>query len=166
MGVSIRAIKPTEFIADRNTELTDEQWGSGAQYIYTLDFSPIKHLTMFNEGFWTCLDMGETELDKSYGGYGRFRKAVCSPIHGDYDEYVEKVENGSEPCNGAFAEFLCFADNEGCFDYAIAKKLLKDFEDYRDMVYPTLESGHQYDYDQYTQILRECVECEGVVYYS
>lgn len=40
MGVSIRAIKPTEFIADINTELSDEQWDSGVKFIYTLDFSP------------------------------------------------------------------------------------------------------------------------------
>lgn len=166
MGVSIRAIKPIEFIADLNTELSDEQWDSGAKSIYTLDFSPIKHLTKFKEGVYKCLDICDTSLDLAYSGYGRFRKAVCAPIHGDWEEYLEKIDNGSEPCNGAFAEFLYFADNEGCFDYAIAGKLLKDFKDYRDIVYPTLNSDHQSDYNQYTQILRECVACGGVVFYS
>lgn len=127
---------------------------------------PIKHLTRFKEGIYKCLDVCRTSLDLSYSGYGRFRKAVCAPVHGDWEEYIEKVENGSEPCNGAFAEFLYFADNEGCFDYAVAQKLLKDFVDCRDIVYPALSSDHQSDYDKYTQILRECVECGGVVYYS
>lgn len=168
MGVVIRAIRPKEYVCDSNTELTEEQeWDDTIKPIYTLDFSPIEHLTQFKEGWWHC-DCGTAaaHLDMPYSTFNRFRFAICETIHGDYEEYTDRVFEGKEPCDGVFAELLCFADNEGCFDYVIAEKLLKDFEDYRDKVYPTLNERHAYFYDTYTQILKECVRCKGVVFYS
>ncbi len=168
MGVSIRAIRPKEYVCDFNTELTEEQeWDDAVRCIYTLDFSPIKHLTQFKEGWWKCdCGMSAAYLDMPYSTYNSFRKAVCAPIHGDWEEYTEKMECGLEPCYGAFAEFLYFADNEGCFDYVIAEKLLKDFTDYSDKIVPTLNKFQTYYYETYTQILKECVRCKGVVFYS
>lgn len=161
MGVRIRTIKPTEYVTEKVAEIIDS-----CRPIYTLDFSPIKHLTQFKEGYYNYEPYGNAELSIPCSSFNDFRRAVCAPIHGDWDEYCLKVESGEEQSDGAFAEFLYFADNEGCFDYVIAKKLLGDFEKHRNSIYPTLATPYQWCYDSYTQILKECTECKGVVYYS
>lgn len=161
MGVSIRALKPTEYVAEITADYID-----GCRPIYTLDFSPIKHLTRFKEGWYKYEASGKANLSISCSTLNDFRRVLCGQVHGDWDDYCLKVETGEEPDNGAFAEFLYFADNEGCFDYSIAEKLFKDFEKYRDKIYPTLHKWYRWCYDVYYHILRECVECRGVVYYS
>ena len=168
MGVFIQSIKPTKRLWDIDAQLTDEQWDSDPVAIYTLDFPPIKHLTKFPNGYWECEQpvSNAAYLSMTYSAYNRFRDAVCEPIHGDYEDYTERFYNGHEPADAPFAEFLNFADNEGSFDYPIAQKLLKDFEDYRETIYPTLNTTHQQTYDTYTRILRECVAIQGVVHYT
>lgn len=161
MGVSIKALRPTEYIAEITADYIE-----GCIAIYTLDFSPVRHLTRFKEGWYKFEVSGKAKLSIPCGSLNDFRKALCIQIHGNWDDYCHKVETGEEPSNGAFAEFLYFADNEGCFDYAIAEKLLKDFEKYRKKVYPVLNIWCQWCYDVYCQILQECVECSGVVFYS
>lgn len=166
MGVRIQAIKLIEFICDFDTELTEEQEDNGnICQIYTLDFTPIKHLTQFREGYWLCKRLGSAYLDMPCSTFNDFRKAVCAPIHGDWEQYTDDVEAGRVPCGRAFAEFLCFADNEGCFDYVVAEKLLNDFVTCKDKVYPTLDKYDRYHYLAYTRILEECVRDKGVVYY-
>ncbi|MCX4259527.1 MAG: hypothetical protein OSJ34_07400 [Muribaculaceae bacterium] len=166
MGVKIQAIKPAEFICDFETKLTEEQEDNGNICpIYTLDFMPIKHLTQFREGYWLCKCLGSAYLDMPCSTFNDFRRAVCAPIHGDWERYTGDVEAGRVLCDGAFAEFLWFADNEGCFDYVVAEKLLNDFVTCKDKIYPTLDKYDRYHYLVYTRILEECVRDKGVVYY-
>lgn len=161
MGVNIRTIKPTEYVSGITADYIEN-----CRLIYTLDFLPINHLTKFKEGWYKYEPCGEDRLSMSCSTFNDFRRAVCAPIHGDWDEYTNRIADGTEPCNGAFAEFLFFADNEGAFDYVIAEKLLADFEKYEDSISSTLCHQHKAFYHTYYQILKECVECKGVVYYS
>jgi hypothetical protein len=163
MGLDINVRKPIRFLGTK--EPSDfEDW----TYVYTLpDFAPIKHLTMFQEGYWEAEYYREPHFDMSCGGFNRnFRNSICLAMYGmDYDTTINAMSDGKISFDVPFAEMLWFADNEGCFDYVIAEKLLKDFRDNADKILPTMIGYLQNKYAEYMSVLEKCVEIRGIVDY-
>lgn len=170
MGVQISAITVGKYICGENDKAVierfeDENPEVDTVCLYTLDFAPIEHLPMYERGWYEFLSEEETEVSMPYSAYARFRKAICDVIHGDWEQLCQKIIDGTVPTDSDFAEMLYFADNEGCFDYSIAEKLLHDFTKHRDTILPTLADWMMEEYDNYIQVLQECVNCKGVVRY-
>lgn len=162
MGLDINVRKPTKFLGTQEPENFDD-W----TYVYSLDFSPIKHLTKFQVGYWEAEYYHEPRFSMTYGGFSRdFRESICQAMYDkNYDATLEAMENGGIAFDAPFAEMLYFADNEGCFDYVIAEKLLKDFRDNADRILPTMDGYLQNKYIEYIEVLEKCVEVKGVVDY-
>lgn len=163
MGLDINVRKPIKFLGTKEPDNFD-----GWMYVYVLpDFAPIKHLTMFQEGYWEAEYYHEPRFSMTYGGFSRdFRKGICMAMYGmDYEATLEAMDKGDVAFDAPFAEMLWFADNEGCFDYVVAAKLLKDFRDNADKILPTMIGYLQNKYVEYMAVLEKCVEVEGVVDY-
>lgn len=170
MGVLISAISVGKFICHDDDQVSIQEFEDkhpeiDTVCVYSLDFAPINHLPMYQIGWYEFIAEEKTALSMSYFGYNKFRKAICKPIHGDWLLFCQNVEDGKILPYADFAEMLYFADNEGCFDYSIADKLLGDFIKHRDTIMPTLDECMQEEYDNYINILQECVNCRGVVWY-
>lgn len=156
MGVVIRAFKPYKFICEdlESYPLLNPHKG-WLKPLYCLGgFEPIQHLTQFEWGWWLCEQIGESEVYCSYGTWGVFRNLL-------------RMISDSED---SFAEIIHFADNEGCFDWLICQELIKDFEEYYDKAKQQLEyidTGFYWDlYQDTMQVLRDCIDCKGVVIYD
>ena len=154
MGLVIKVLKPIQ-----KTDANNED----ALHIYTLDFSPIEHLSKFDEDYYECEEIEAPRFHWPYGTYGEFRRKVCSMA------LVVAIENVWEDVekyiNAPFIEFINFADNEGCFDYAVAEKLYKDFLDLLNEAESCLKGPILHMYKTYMEILRIAAENKAVVYY-
>lgn len=162
MGLDINVRKPVKFLGTEYPEGNDN-W----TYVYSLDFSPIKHLTKFQTGYWEAEYYREPSFSMCYGTFDEeFRNAICQAMfEKDYDATIKAMDSGEIAFDAPFAEMLYFADNEGCFDYIIAEKLLKDFRDNADRILPTMRGYLQSSYADYIAVLEKCVEVKGVVDY-
>lgn len=162
MGLDINVRKPIKFLGTETPENFDD-W----TYVYSLDFSPIKHLTKFETGYWEAEYYNEPWFGMPYGTFSfRFRAGICEAMYGKgYKETLEAMDNGEIAFDAPFAEMLYFADNEGCFDYVVAEKLLKDFRDNKEKLWPMQDEYLQGKYNDYIAILEKCVEVKGVVDY-
>lgn len=162
MGLDISVRKPTKFIGTEYLE-DKEDW----VYIYSLDFAPIKHLTMFRKGYWEAEWYSEPSFSMCYGTFSRqFRESICKVMFGkSYNDTIEAMDKGEIAFDEPFAEMLYFADNEGCFDYVVAEKLLKDFRNNAERILPTMSDYLKDSYNDYMAVLEKCVEVKGVVDY-
>lgn len=162
MGLNIYVLKPSIFLGKTCPKDIDSEWAE----IYSLDFAPIKHLTKFNTGFWTIEDNYDSHFSATYNGFWNFRKAICMAVYNmELEEFFMQVKNGSIDENVPFAEMLYFADNEGCFDYVVAEKLLKDFRSYAEL-FKSHDENFMWLYSQYANALELCSEIKGVVEYK
>ena len=154
MGLVIKVLKPIQ-----KTDANNED----ALHIYTLDFSPIEHLSKFDEDYYKCEEIEAPNFHWPCSTYGELRRMVCQIALGVSIECV--WENVEKYINSPFIEFINFADNEGCFDYAAAEKLHKDFSDYKDRAMKDLSSIYFEMYKAYMEILKIAAENKAVVYY-
>lgn len=162
MGLDASVVKPLEYLGMNLPEHDD--W----TYISTMKFGQIKHLTEFKTGFYKAEEYDKPHFNMSYGNFTHvFRENICRNMYQKgYEETCKDVEDGKIAWDAPFVEMLEFADNEGCYDYVIAEKLLNDFEMYRDKIVPNLIGYLPQCYDTYTELLKKCVEVKGVVYYA
>lgn len=162
MGLDISVRKPIEFLGTEEPDNFDD-W----VYVYSLDFAPIKHLTKFQEGYWEAEYYNEPRFHMTYGGFNdNFRESICQAVYGkDFDTISAAIMNSEIAPDSPFAEMLWFADNEGCFDYVVAEKLLKDFRDNAAKVFAGMDGYLQSKYAEYMAVLEKCVEVKGVVDY-
>lgn len=159
MGVYIAALKVGEQ-CKANESSEDEV------YIFCLPgFEPIEQITMFEIGKWYhTSSAGDSYLHMPCSSFNRFRGIITQHFYGmNYLQFCDCISFNDikEP----FKEMLWFADNEGCFDYVIAEKLIKDFETYRTDILVNNESYSDI-YDTYLNILKECVNVKGIVEYK
>lgn len=163
MGLDINVKKPIRFLG---TERPDDE-EINYVYLYTLDFAPIEHLPNFKRGYWEFEYCGAAQYSSPYGTFNDLRDAITLAVYKcKYAEFIRCLENGSRAFEGPFIEMLWFADNEGNFDYEIARKLLADFLEWEDKIIPTMDRDYLKEcYRAYIGILRDCVECDGVVDY-
>lgn len=160
MGLAIKALKPIKFLGTEEPE--NEDW----IHIFTNDYSPIKHLTQFKEGYWICEVYGDGRYSSPYASFMDLREIICFVIYGeDFDTVTDKIESGAIPADSPFAEMLNFADNEGSFDWPVAKKLCKDFEQNIEKIKSVLIGSDLRNLDNYIHVLSDAVKCQGVVYY-
>lgn len=155
MGLGIYVMKPIQ-----RTDANNED----ARYIFTYDFSPIEHLTKFDEGFYKCERIEAPDFYMTYGTFMAFRRIICKMALGVSLEHI--LINAKKYINSPFIELLYFADNEGSFDYAVAEKLYKDFLSLLDEAEKCLTGTMLQMYKIYMEILRIAAENKAVVYYS
>lgn len=68
-------------------------------------------------------------------------------------------------CDIPFYEIINFADNEGCLDYEVAAKLLKDFTEYKDKFYALDEVPEYFQgiYNEWIDVCELAVKEKGVI---
>ena len=164
MGVVIRAVKIGKQITRKEYESRRDNGDEGVVEVYSIDFHPIVHLPSVKAGCYEVEGRGKSELSMCCSYYSRnFRDSLCRlvlevPQERVFDDIIYYL---GKP----FVELINFADNEGCFDYKIAKKLLKDFEDYDTFCKVGLSKELYRIYCVYKDILKEAVSFKGVVEY-
>lgn len=163
MGLDINVKTPIKFIG---TERPDDE---EIDYfcLYTLGFEPIMHLQAYKKGYWEYECSGDAEYSSPYGTFNDLREVITAAVYGcDYKEYVRQLETGARAFEGPFVEMLWFADNEGNFDYIIADKLLKDFQNWENEIVPKMNRDFlKKCHTDYMNVLKECIDCKGVVDY-
>lgn len=176
MGVYIRTIKPTKFLLSFEDEkkcIENNDYSiidSDNSYpLYCLEgFEPTQHLTQFDWGYWECEQPTDNEISVPYSTWGQFRLCLAKLVDNKLSstDYWYNKTLVDKP----FFEIINFADNEGAFDYLICEELVKDFEEYYDKakeLYDNEENQHWwYMYQNILNIIKDCIECKGVVYYS
>ena len=162
MGVVIRGLILKQFLGK---ECEENIWDTypDAEKIWTIDFSPIKHLSVVEPGYYD-VDYLDGYLGMGYGRYNHFRQEICKMVHSF--EPKEIWDNIEKYKDFEFVEFINFADNEGCFDYIVAEKLYKDFIKYIDKAESVLDSMLFDYYKDYMSILKNVYDFKGVVMYS
>ena len=162
MGVAIRGLILKQFLGK---ECEENIWDTypDAKKIWTMDFSPIKHLSVVDTGYYD-VDYLDGYLGMGYGLYNNFRQEICKMVYSF--EPKEIWDNIEKYKDFEFVEFINFADNEGCFDYIVAEKLYKDFIKYIDKAESVLDSMLFDYYKDYMSILKNVYEFKGVVMYS
>lgn len=170
MGVDIGTIKLGNFIKnklnDEEYETYEKELDGNLVYVSCDDFG-IDHLSKFEEGYyvvedWFCDDK-KPYISISYSTYNDFRNQICNMANGvdDSDVWCNYGWYEGKP----FVEMVNFTDCDGSFDYVIAEKLLKDFESFRDKAKETLGEWFFGIYQSYIEILKQCVDCKGIVRY-
>lgn len=177
MGVYIRAKKPIKFLMteeEYNNSSSEEQKviydNDKAFCLYTLKgFEPTEHLTQFQWGYWECETPTDNGISLPYSTWGSFRTLLASLVDENYTSHNYWLDNGTF-ADKPFYEIINFADNEGCFDYKICEELIKDFEQFYDKAQELYNKKdtewNWYLYKSVMQIIQDCIECKGVVYYS
>lgn len=177
MGVYIRVKKPIKFIMteeDYNKSSREEQRlvdnTENVFPLYTLGFEPIEHLTQFQWGYWECETPTSISISVPYSTWGEFRTMLANLVDEKYTHYMQWLNNETF-AQKPFNEIINFADNEGCFDYKICEELIKDFEQYYDKAKKKLSENVENEwkwhiYTKIMQIIKDCIKCKGVVYYS
>lgn len=91
MGLVIRGLKVKEFLGvESNLEMLEKY--PDVKFIYTIDFSPIMHLTQFKTGYYDG-EYVEGYLALSYSMYNDFRQEICKMIHGvEPEEIWDNIE--------------------------------------------------------------------------
>lgn len=174
MGVYIRSIKPTKFLNTfEDVNAQNEEVVANAFPLYCLGgFEPTKHLTQFQWGYWECESGGKSMVNVPYSMWGAFRDFLAYLVDESYKSEDFWHNSNDEFVNKPFYELINFADNEGAFDYTICEELLKDFTEYYDKAHQLYDNNveeMQLSWDCYNNIMnviKECVECKGVVYFS
>lgn len=163
MGLDINVKKPLRFLGTERPEDEDIDY----VYLYTLDFTPIEHLPNFERGYWEFEYSGDTRYSSPYGTFHDLRDSITLAVYGcEYNDLVRELERGDRELKGPFMEMLWFADNEGNFDYSIAEKLLSDFQEWESKIVPSMNRDYLKEcYSNYMAVLKECVNCKGVVDY-
>lgn len=161
MGVGIFGLKLKKYLGENYNEEIEEKYPD-ADYIFSLDFLPIKHLTKFKEGIYETESLDGDPFRMSYGSYGNFRNKIC--LMANNVECNEIWDNIDEWIGKPFIEFINFADNEGSFDYVIAEKLHKDFEQFKEIAKNEIP-GFYDEYCDYMNVLKIVAENKGVVFY-
>lgn len=170
MGVDIGTIKLGKYIKeDLNQEeyqKYEEELDGDLVEIYCED-SVMNHLTKFKKGYyeveeWFCKDK-DPYISISYSTYNDFRNQICYMANEIYDSDMWFDYEGS--VDKPFAEMVCFTDCDGTFDYVVAEKLLKDFETFQEKAKKELDEWFYGLYENYMKILKNCIECKGVVRY-
>lgn len=152
MSVYISAYKVIRPLDDPNHDRT--------MMIYTLDFPCVEHLSAFKEGWYEVEEIPNPFIDMAYSGYWRFREWISQIVLGVECQVI--YDHLEAYANAPFFELINFADNEGCFDFVIAEKLLDDFNRFKDKVRGTFLPT----YLSYMGILENAVKCKGIVKYS
>lgn len=162
MGVKIYGLKIKKYLGENYTEEIEENYPN-ADRIFSLDFAPIEHLTKIKEGIYETEYIDIEPFRMSYITYGVFRKKICAMAHKvDCNEIWDNID---EWIGKPFVEFIDFADNEGSFDYVIAEKLYKDFEQFKKIAKDKIP-GFYNEYYQYMDILKAVAENKGVIFYD
>ena len=159
MAVDIYAIKLGKRVKDEEPDDSTTDLVN----VFSYEFEPIKHLTMFEEGYYEDLDESDY-VHFSYGLYNMFRKNICKLALGEDIEYV--WDNIEDYIGKPFIEFINFADNEGSFDYVVAEKLYNDFKEYLPKVEQEFDKIDIEKYKKYMEILKQAVDYKGIVYYT
>lgn len=128
--------------------------------IYTLDFPCVEHLSSFKEGWYEVEEIHNPFIDMTYSGYRRFREWIAQTVLGVECQVI--YDNLGIYKNEPFFELINFADNEGCFDFVIAEKLLDDFNMFKE----EMEGRFLPTYLNYMGILENAVKCKGIVKYT
>jgi hypothetical protein len=167
MGLDISAYK----LGDKRDDIVCEEYCyDNIVYVFTLNHQPIQHLTQFEEGCYYDIEdyLNIPDFHMSYSNYNDFRNQICKMALGVDD--IEVWDNIKEYLDKPFVELINFADNEGCYDYVVAEKLLKDFINYKEKAREVFNDSDGLDfyyknYLNYIGILEEVVKNKGIVEY-
>ena len=169
MGVDISAIKLGKYIKREMTNdeylKLEEELDGNIVHVSCDDFS-MNHLSKFNEGYYEVEDWGDDNdphIGIPYSSYNDFRNQVCYMANGVQDSCIWMRPN--EYKGKPFVEMVNFTDCNGSFDYEIAKKLLKDFNDFYVKAKEELSDWDFSLYETYMKILQKCIDYEGIVRY-
>lgn len=174
MGVFIKAVKPLDLLIEteknninfERLNNAEETIDNDTIIVFSLDFTPLEHLTKFKYGLYVEGEHGENDCSMAYSTYNAFRASICKMVtNEEYNDYCRKIMMNEIDSSEPFVEFFWFADNEGCFDYAVAEKLYKDFEKYYNIASEMLDSRFFNYYKSYMAVLKDCIELKGVVEY-
>jgi len=102
----------------------------------------------------------------SYSSFGRFREQLAKTVGINLDDMVGFCDSGNgvewsgdEP----FYELLNHDDNEGELYYYECENLLEDFRKYTSKFKTNALSYYVDAYEQWVQLLEECMRTDGVL---
>lgn len=123
MGLSIKVYNNLK-IADENQDNSFE--------IYVIDESWKNKVKNFEYGKSYTGDLINDSLSYPYSSHGRFREALIRLIQReDLLDAEGRIKWNELPSDLPFIDLICFADNEGCLDFEVAKNLFEDFEQWK-----------------------------------
>lgn len=168
MGVSCNAYEHVTLVkACPANSMSEDDWDrlydNGERFLDNLE-GFVERGDGLPEGIYKAT--GDSDgVERSYGGYGAFREAVCKAIHGVEPRVV--WDNPDDYVGKPFYEWIDFADNEGFLGPKVCTKLAADFAQHRETVIAALT--HEFDrsyYDGWVKLTRVAASGDGVIVYS
>ena len=148
IGVCKNLIKVSDDFENVDYDFLDETYDKWVVLI-----EDDKEITPYTKGVYTC-ECGENCTQFSYGGN-------C--------DFLDDLERIGDETGNPFTVTLESAGIENCISYPVAEKMLEEFEQNLDAAvkyFEKIDDFYVERYNTYIKILKECIECKGLVEYS
>lgn len=129
----------------------------------------VDYLSKVKDGWWICEKVNDDSLQFSmpYSTYNNWIELIQEMAYVyPFKRLDEKISLREVDANDDFIPLFCFSDCEGCFDYEIAEVLLKHFDKWMNTAEEYLPEWAFINYQIYREMLKQCVDCKGVIFYT
>lgn len=92
-----------------------------------------------------------------YITFDQLRRQICDVANVRFIEYLDKQKD-----DGPFYELRNHSDCDGQLSSFDCEQLLKDFEEYEEAFRTKYPESYEVYYDM-MELIRECVDCDGII---